>query len=741
MSNKLNLMVAENSVAKSISQAFNNEEIRKEVYLKYLIISALEKNIPSVEAVDSAAFSCKFYDRTRLFDFYVNNNIFDLIVLKPDSDDLLFEIKQDDIHANLYGYIVVRPDENLENVDILGFFQSKDLDTFIADNKLLNTDLTAISAFEEIEILDSQMTLEDVSDTFFELLAGFFDDNLDNDGFAEFACLLYNSSELRGVFADVGRFESICGDLKDNQDLIQDEFLSVLAADGAEKSDDSIDETEEFLLEDLDVLEDDSAEELPPESPEEVELNVEPDEAEYEVDLDSVFEESAAADVEEETLIPFEDEETADEFTLVDNDEDLMTGFDGESLDLAVEETVEPDDSDTSQLGIDESDLDDIEEISEINEFDLANLDELSEIEGDSNNPEGYLDEKQPQSKLAQELQSLSLVEEESQIPAIALDEELLGILNSDTEENVVVDNDELMSILGADSETITKAKFEPSLEYEEEYVSDETDDKISELDELVESSPHQKSGDLKLLFTEENPTSDESFHAEEIAGVQPNKKAIKKKSNVIILASVLATVAVVLFVVTKFSGNSNTDSDMSSSDTSYMQNTDGAGMPSQMPPSAENTVAPDSGLPPIQNNVSAQAPGGDTNIVSSLSKDIKSGSAPVILKSVAWQVPSSISGDTVFSKYLQIAGKNIKMNLAADLLNTSDFAYNNKIKVSMKVKNNAPVRDVKIIESSGSKDVDDIVLQSIKQTLKYINSPVMSSDSGDREVVLVISI
>ena len=69
------------------------------------------------------------------------------------------------------------------------------------------------------------------------------------------------------------------------------------------------------------------------------------------------------------------------------------------------------------------------------------------------------------------------------------------------------------------------------------------------------------------------------------------------------------------------------------------------------------------------------------------------------------------------------------------------DFAYNNKIKVSMTVKNNSPVKNVKIIESSGSKDVDDIVLQSIKQTLKYINSPVMSTDTEDKDVVLVISI
>ena len=112
-----------------------------------------------------------------------------------------------------------------------------------------------------------------------------------------------------------------------------------------------------------------------------------------------------------------------------------------------------------------------------------------------------------------------------------------------------------------------------------------------------------------------------------------------------------------------------------------------------------------------------------------------------VILKAVAWQVPTSISNDAIFNKYLQIAGKNIKLNLATDLLDTDDFAYNNKIKISMTVKNNMPVKNIKVVESSGSKNVDDIVLQSIKQTLKYINTPVMSEDRGDREVILVISI
>lgn len=111
-----------------------------------------------------------------------------------------------------------------------------------------------------------------------------------------------------------------------------------------------------------------------------------------------------------------------------------------------------------------------------------------------------------------------------------------------------------------------------------------------------------------------------------------------------------------------------------------------------------------------------------------------------VSITKISWEVPEDLAKNDVFKKYLQIAGKNLQLNLQNDLLLASDFAYNDKVKVFLQIEKTNKIKGLKIVESSGSDQIDNIVLQSIKDTLKYINLPVINSKANTFELTLIIN-
>lgn len=172
----------------------------------------------------------------------------------------------------------------------------------------------------------------------------------------------------------------------------------------------------------------------------------------------------------------------------------------------------------------------------------------------------------------------------------------------------------------------------------------------------------------------------------------------------------------------------------------------------SQPPKTVEltpNTEIPDenNSLPAIEENL---APGelpklnadmsGPKDINKAMTDVFSSDASAVTITKISWEVPEDLAKAEVFKKYLQIAGKNLQLNLQNDLLNTSDFAYNDKVKVFLQIDKDNKIKGIKITESSGSEQIDAIVLQSIKDTLKYINLPVVNSKSSIFELTLLIN-
>ena len=90
-------------------------------------------------------------------------------------------------------------------------------------------------------------------------------------------------------------------------------------------------------------------------------------------------------------------------------------------------------------------------------------------------------------------------------------------------------------------------------------------------------------------------------------------------------------------------------------------------------------------------------------------------------VKKLSWEVPDYLSFSNNINKYLQTAGKSIKLSLSSDLLLTNEYAYSNQVKVSMKLSNDGTLKDIQLVKSSGSDQINKIVLQTVKDTLNVI--------------------
>lgn len=93
-------------------------------------------------------------------------------------------------------------------------------------------------------------------------------------------------------------------------------------------------------------------------------------------------------------------------------------------------------------------------------------------------------------------------------------------------------------------------------------------------------------------------------------------------------------------------------------------------------------------------------------------------------ISKIAWEVPEDLAYNDTFRKYLQVAGKNLKLNLQNDLLLATEMAYSNKVIIDLGINKDGTLKSESVVTSSGSKQIDKIVLQSVKETLKYLKMP-----------------
>ena len=105
----------------------------------------------------------------------------------------------------------------------------------------------------------------------------------------------------------------------------------------------------------------------------------------------------------------------------------------------------------------------------------------------------------------------------------------------------------------------------------------------------------------------------------------------------------------------------------------------------------------------------------------------------------VVWDVPSSTLTNEKMQSFLRTAGKSIRLSLSTDLLLAGEYAYTNLVKVNVPINSNGNVETAQIASSSGSTEIDNIVLQSVNDTLNVVKPPSDTFKGEPMQLALII--
>lgn len=94
-------------------------------------------------------------------------------------------------------------------------------------------------------------------------------------------------------------------------------------------------------------------------------------------------------------------------------------------------------------------------------------------------------------------------------------------------------------------------------------------------------------------------------------------------------------------------------------------------------------------------------------------------------ITNISWEIKPSLASQATFKNYLMVTGQVLKMSLSKNLLAANDRAISNKVKVKVVLAPNGGIQESVIKETSGSKQIDEIVLITLKETFAYTKMPV----------------
>lgn len=289
-----------------------------------------------------------------------------------------------------------------------------------------------------------------------------------------------------------------------------------------------------------------------------------------------------------------------------------------------------------------------------------------------------------------------------------------------------------------------------------------------TEIDDLLnfESNEAGDEDNIGVLFNDTDPDTDneldaaiapenfemqddaiEQMEQQQVPGAalfqQKNQSADKKK--IIIVAAALVTILAAASAVAIFKPKNDNSSDIEPL-TSTNTGTEAVNTPiAQTPETASQNQAEDilaENAPAINKaetkEVQKAQPAKELKSTPSKPKKLTS-DAYMTVNRLVWDVPGNLSYSTKMQNYLRTAGKSIKLSLSADLLLANEYAYTNQVKVNIKLSKTGVVQDANITSSSGSTQIDNIVLQSVKDTLNVVKPPSDEIKTPDFNLGLII--
>ena len=109
-------------------------------------------------------------------------------------------------------------------------------------------------------------------------------------------------------------------------------------------------------------------------------------------------------------------------------------------------------------------------------------------------------------------------------------------------------------------------------------------------------------------------------------------------------------------------------------------------------------------------------------------------------IKRLYWEIPQELTYNDSIVKYLKTVGKTMKFAIQSDLLNISEMPYSNKMIINVVINKDGNADNVTTSVSSGSKQIDSIVLQTVKAALKYVKAPTSEFKNDSYNFSLIIN-
>ena len=635
-------------------------------------------------------------------------------------------LNAEEIAGTESGETVINVVENIPELSIVS-----DADDSVVNEIKTGDDILDIQQPQDTEKTTGTPELKDSTDELLgsnntedDFLLDFADDEAEND------ITMSGMQEESGVSA-----ESFPAESDSSLDSISDSTDTFNIIDG--KNQDNSVQTDSFELSELTPDEEINAQELPQE-PKNEDITLDMIDAD-----DEILEEESSSPLEEirePEDVMLEEEPVNDHLLLLGDEPELLTDDDS---DLEIKEEIEDLPSDSIIPAAEEP---------EKNESILAETADIvpdENLVNDSLTSEPEIDAKPETEEEGITAQIAAPVMEEtdndkgeekeelSEDLQAMFDDDLRSLL--DASDDDLVEEDTAVSSMQAETVTSSSQQLQedsgiaPELQsiMDDELMSMLADDSVHTVNEdsagatsvpkqiAQKLSSQPENGDIEMLYDETNPS-----------GGQESKITVEEPPVVKSAVSKTKKLAVSLFVFLILLAGGTT--------TYFMKF--GKSLPGQ-PDSDENSTDGAALFDFGNKNPEAEEePAVPQDINKSMTNVFSEQPSALTITKISWNVNDKLAQNDAFKNYLQVAGKNLQINLQNDLANTTEFAYNNKIHLNFQVTKNNEIKNLQVLDSSGSEQIDNVVLRSIKETLKYVNAPNIKDVKGDYNLSLIIN-
>lgn len=412
-----------------------------------------------------------------------------------------------------------------------------------------------------------------------------------------------------------------------------------------------------------------------------------------------------------------------DDESVADESEDLFSKLEDvlSSSANADPEYVEPEDIDTENidnLEYVENDIDDEENIINIdNVEEIPDVEEVINIDDSENIPN--IDENNIE--IIPNVEDIDTTEE---IPNVVNVDNLEEITSVENIDNIV--NIEDIDLNGTYSGENNQAEYSKD---------SEQNDSVDEADSG--DNPDDK---LDVLYNEDNTSELENISEENI-DISPDQNVNKAKTvnkKQLITAAILVTILFGISLSILFKPKEAKQI----ADVDTIANNDPIVKTETEPVKDDNVISENV----LESNIPSDIITEKKQVVKNTTpKEIKNtvntnkttGTYMSVSKLV-WDVSDKASANSKMQSYLRTTGKSIKLSLSTDLLLANEYAYTNLVKVNIKI-NPGGNAETSILSSSGSTEIDNIVLQSVNDTLNVLKPAPDVFNGQTQNLTLII--